>query len=233
MPRNPVRDSQPSSERQRSAQRIRVLLVDDHAIVRAGLRQLLQVEPDLEVIAEAPNGHVAARLAIELKPDVVIMDLSMPVLGGAEATKQIVDRDPNVRVLALSAHGDPAYARAVLGSGAAGYVLKRSAFDELVSAIRAVAAGNTYVDPVLAEALMPRSRRSGSGTRPAVSLSERELSVMRLVAQGHTAKEMADQLGVSPRTLETYKARAMAKLDLTSRAELIRYAERSGWLRET
>jgi DNA-binding NarL/FixJ family response regulator len=120
----------------------------------------------------------------------------------------------------------------VLGNGAVGYVLKLSACDELVRAIRVVAAGGTYVDPVLAGAVMPRSRRMGSGTIRVASLSERELDVLRQVAQGHTAKEVAERLGVSPRTLETYKARAMAKLDLTSRADLIRYAVRCGWLQE-
>lgn len=233
MPSNKPRDSQPSGELRAAPEPIRVLLVDDHAILRAGLRQLLQVEPDMKVVAEASNGEVAIRLAVELKPDVIIMDLSMPILGGAEATKQIVDSDPHARVLALSAHSDATYVRAVLSNGAAGYVLKRSAFDELVRAIRTVAAGDTYVDPVLAQELLPRSRRTGPGTIPMVSLSERELEVVRLVARGHTAKEMASQLGVSPRTLETYKARAMAKLDLTSRADLIRYAARCGWLRET
>lgn len=233
MPSYEIRDSQPPSfERRTAAGPISVLLADDHTILRDGLRQLLQVEPDINVVAEASNGELAIRLAAELKPDVVVMDLSMPILGGAEATKQIVEQNPRARVLALSAHSDAAYARAVLSSGAAGYVLKRSAFDELVRAIRAVAGGDTYVDPVLAQALLPRARSSGSGTIPRVSLSERELEVVRLVARGHTAKEMATQLGVSPRTLETYKARAMAKLDLTSRADLIRYAARCGWLRE-
>lgn len=233
MPSNKLIALQHGAGRPAADQPISVLLVDDHAILREGLRQLLQVEPDMKVVAEASNGELAVRLAIELKPDVIIMDLSMPVLGGAEATKQIVDRDPRARVLALSAHSDASYARAVLSSGAAGYVLKRSAFDELVRAIRTVATGDTYVDPVLAQELLPRSRRTGPGTVPMVSLSERELEVVRLVARGHTAKEMASQLGVSPRTLETYKARAMAKLDLTSRADLIRYAARCGWLRET
>lgn len=231
MPSYKLSDSQPSSDR-RLTRRIRVLLVDDHAVLRAGLRHLLQAEPDMEVVAEAANGDQAVRLALELAPDVVTMDLSMPVLGGAEATKQIVERNPHARVLALSVYNDATYARAVLSNGAAGYVLKRSACDELVRAVRAVAAGEVYVDPVLAEALSPRSRRPGSGTISIVSLSERELAVMRLIAQGHTAKEMADQLGVSPRTLETYKARAMAKLELKSRADLIRYAARCGWLRE-
>jgi DNA-binding NarL/FixJ family response regulator len=221
-----------SSERRSPAEHIRLLLVDDHAIMRAGLRQLLQMDPDMEVVAEAANGEIAARLARELKPDVIIMDLSMPVRGGSEATKQIVECDRNARVLVLSAHSEATYARAVLSNGAAGYVLKLSACDELLRAIRAVAAGETHIDPVLAEELASRPGRKASGTRPSVSLSERELEVVRLVARGHTAKEVADESGVSPRTLETYKARAMAKLDLTNRADLIRYAARSGWLRE-
>jgi DNA-binding NarL/FixJ family response regulator len=232
MPSFQVKDSNPGSERRSSLRAIRLLLVDDHAMVRTGLRELLNLEPDLEVIGEAPNGEVGVRLAGELKPDVVIMDLSMPVLGGTEATKQILARDPAARVLALSAHEDAGYARAVLSCGAAGYVLKRSASDELVRALRSVAAGETYLDPVLADELMPRSHRSGSGAFAIAALSERERGVMRLVAQGYTAKEMADKLGISPRTLETYKARAMAKLNLSSRADLIRYAARSGWLRE-
>lgn len=201
-------------------------------MVRAGLRELLKLEGDFEVVAEAPNGEVGARLTSELEPDVVVMDLSMPVLGGTEATSRIIEANPEVRVLVLSAHEDAAYARAVLSIGAAGYVLKRSACDELVRAIRAVATGSTYVDSVLKDALAPRARRTGSGAFPIVSLSERELEVVQLVAKGHTAKEMAEQLGLSPRTLETYKARAMAKLDLNSRADLIRYAARCGWLRE-
>jgi DNA-binding NarL/FixJ family response regulator len=210
-----------------------LLLVDDHAVLRSGLRQLLTLEADMEVVAEAANGALAVRLALELEPDVIVMDLSMPVLDGAEATKQILERQPDIRILALSAHNDAAYARTVLSNGAAGYVLKRSAFDEVARAIRAVAVGEAYVDPVLADALSARSRRTASGTLPIASLSERELEVARLVARGHTAKAIADQLGVSPRTLETYKARAMAKLDLASRADLIRYAARCGWLRES
>lgn len=227
-----MKDSHPSPDYQPRAQPVRVLLVDDHAMVRAGLRQLLDAAPDLQVIGEASDGDAGVRLALELKPDVIVMDLAMPGLSGAEATKVILDGNPKVRVLALSAHAEAAYARTVLGNGAAGYVLKRSAFDELVHAIRTVAAGKTYVDSALAEALLPKSHHpSSSGVIRTVTLSEREREVLRLLAQGHSVKETADQLGLSPRTLETYKARAMAKLDLTTRAEVIRYASQCGWLR--
>jgi two-component system, NarL family, response regulator NreC len=219
-----------SGERRLTEPAIRTLLIDDHAMVRAGLRAVLELESDIVVVAEAADGEVGVRLAVELKPDVVVMDLAMPVLSGVDATKRLLAECPGVRVLILSAHDEPAQARSVLGAGASGYVLKSSACGELVRAIRNVAAGSSYVDPILASSLTG-PRRGGTGTYPIVSLSERELEVVRLVAQGHTAKEMADQLGLSPRTLETYKARAMAKLELTSRADLVRYALRCGWLR--
>jgi len=161
------------------------------------------------------------------------MDVSLPQLGGTEATKRILAADPSLRVLALSAHEEAAFARVLLDAGAAGYALKRSACDELVRAIHIVAAGGTYVDPSLAGALVGigQRRHSAGGGMPAVSLSEREAEVIRLIAEGHTSKEMAQTLGLSPRTLETYKARAMSKLNLRTRAELIRYALRSGFAR--
>jgi DNA-binding NarL/FixJ family response regulator len=164
------------------------------------------------------------------------MDVSLPQLNGAEATKKILAAQPTLKVLALSAHEDAAFARLMLEAGARGYVLKRSASDELVRGIRVVAAGNTYIDPVLSNELFDGARvsrrRSPRGV-PITSLSDREAEVVRLTAQGHTCKEMAQSLGLSPRTLETYKARAMGKLRLTSRADLVRYAMRCGWLRES
>lgn len=214
-------------------QAVQLLLVDDHPVMRAGVRTLLAAEPDLCVVAEAASGTKAVELARELRPDLVLMDISLPELGGAEATKQIVNELPDVRVLVLSAHEDAAFARLLMSAGAGGYALKRSACDELVRAVRLVAAGETYVDPSLAPALESSSaRRQGPTGLPAVSLSEREAEVIRLIARGHTSKEMAESLGISPRTLETYKARAMSKLNLRTRAELIRYAMRSGWLRD-
>jgi DNA-binding NarL/FixJ family response regulator len=217
-----------------AAKKLKVLLVDDHPLLRAGVRSLLTSEGDLDVVAEADNGYAAVKLALSLAPDVVLMDVSLPHLGGAEATKQIVEDSPGSRVLAFSAHEEAAFARLLLSAGAAGYALKRSACDELVRAVRIVGEGGTYVDPSLAGTLMG----GGSGRRqsptgvPVVSLSEREAEVIRLIARGHTSKEMAQTLGLSPRTLETYKARAMSKLNLRTRADLIRYALRCGWLKD-
>jgi two-component system, NarL family, response regulator NreC len=212
--------------------KIRVILVEDHPVLRAGVGTLLRGEDDLEMIGEADNGVLGVQLAQQLQPDVVIMDVSLPELGGIEATKQIKRARPQQRILALSAHEDAEFARTLLDAGADGYALKRSACDELVRAVRIVASGGTYVDPSLSDALVRGQARARSGTMPTVSLSEREAEVIRLTAQGYTSKEIAQTLNLSPRTLETYKARAMAKLNLTSRAELIRYAVRCGWLRD-
>jgi DNA-binding NarL/FixJ family response regulator len=214
--------------------RVRVLLVDDHPVIRAGVRALLESEPDLCVVAEAGDGDAAARLARDVAFDVALFDVSLPGTGGAELTKQVLAAKPDVRVLALSAHEDISFVRMLLDAGALGYVLKRSACDELVLAIRIVARGGTYLDPSLAGQLVGSNARrtSPAGGLPAVSLSEREAEVIRLIAHGHTAKEMAASLGLSPRTLETYKARAMSKLNLRSRADLIRYAMRAGWLKD-
>jgi DNA-binding NarL/FixJ family response regulator len=202
--------------------------------MRAGLRLLLGLEKELLVVGEASNGVQAIRLAREMRPAVVIMDVSLPELGGAEATKQITSEFPETRVLILSAHEEASFARLLLGAGASGYALKRSAAEELVGAVRLVAGGGVYVDPALAAELENRGsrRRSSPDGMPVVSLSERESEVIRLIARGHTSKEMADTLGISARTLETYKARAMSKLSLRTRADLIRFAERSGWLRD-
>jgi DNA-binding NarL/FixJ family response regulator len=212
-------------------QKIRVILVEDHPVLRAGVGTLLRGEDDLEMVGEAENGLLGVRLAQQLEPDVVIMDVSLPELGGVEATKQIKRARPQQRILALSAHEDVAFVRTLLDAGADGYALKRSACDELVRAVRIVAGGGSYVDPALSSVLVSGQRRARSGTM-SVSLSEREAEVIRLTAQGYTSKEIAQTLHLSPRTLETYKARGMGKLNLASRAELIRYAVRCGWLRD-
>ena len=221
-----------STVQHRATRAIQILLVDDHPVLRAGIKALLSNEADLEVVGEAGDGRTAVEMAGKLAPDVVLMDVSLPELGGAEATKQILALGPQLKILALSAHEEPALARMLLDAGAVGYALKRSACEELVRAVRSVAAGGTYLDPALAVHLGPRRGRAQSDTFPTASLSEREVEVIRLVANGYTSKEVASNLGLSHRTLETYKARAMAKLNLRTRADLIRYAMRSGWLRE-
>lgn len=223
--RTPARNESPAD--------IQVMLVDDHPLMRAGVKELLNAEPRLRVIAEAADGPSAIRLAQKFSPHVIVMDVSLPGLSGAEVTKLILQEETSTRVLALSAHEEPAFARMLLDAGASGYALKRSAGEELVRAVRTVAEGGTYLDPSLARALVGTQRRHSPRGVPVLALSDREEEVIRLIAQGHTSKEVAQRLGLSPRTLETYKVRAMTKLELHSRADLVRYAASSGWLRDS
>lgn len=209
---------------------LRIVLADDHEVVRTGLRALIDSSPGMRVVGEARDGAEAVARARELSPDVVVIDVSMPVLDGAGATERIARECPEVRVLALTMHEDRAHLTRLLQAGAAGYVLKRAAADELVRAIRTVAGGGTYVDPVLAGSLL-------RGARPARStpetLSEREEEVLRRIAWGESNKEIARQLGISVKTVETYKARVSEKLGLRSRTDMVRYALQQGWLSET
>ena len=214
--------------------RIRVLLADDHVVLRAGLRMLINAQPDMEVVAEASNGEDAVRLAGEIRPDIVLMDITMPGAGGIEATARIRRECPVVRVLALTMHDDPAYLRSILAAGAAGYVVKRAADAELLSAIRATYRGETYLAPSLAgdmvQEVLGRKARKGNAQVPGDTLSEREREVLRLVAQDHTNQEIADRLFISAKTVATYRARLMEKLDLKTRADLVRYALSIGLL---
>ncbi|HKO51575.1 MAG TPA: response regulator transcription factor [Polyangiaceae bacterium] len=208
-----------------------LLLVDDHPVLRAGLKAMLSAESDMTVIAEADSGSSAVDLALQLKPDLILMDVTLPGLNGAEATRKIKHSRPDSLVLAISVHEEVSFARMLLDAGANGYALKRSACDELVRAVRIVAAGDTYLDPSIAGHLLRAPNRGRLPVRAATaSLSEREAEVVRLLAEGLTMKEMAQQLSLSPRTLETYRARALEKLDLKTRAELVRYAIQCGWL---
>lgn len=230
-----VSSSDDVSSRPTIVRALSILLVDDHPVMRAGVKSLFGADKDFDVVGEADDGFAAVMLFDKLKPDVVVMDVSLPKLGGAEATKRIVQAHPGARVLGLSAHEDVSFARLLLGAGASGYALKRSAGEELVRAARVVADGGIYVDPTLAGQLITSPQRRG-GTPPTLSiasLSGREAEVLRLIAHGHTSREMAETLGLSTRTLETYRSRAMSKLNLGTRAELIRYALRCGWLRST
>lgn len=203
---------------------VRVLLADDHEVVRTGLRSLIDVTPGMEVVGEARDGADACRRAAELRPDVVVMDVSMPVLDGVEATERLTADFPAVRVVALTMHEDRGHLARLLQTGAAGYVLKRAAANELVRAIEVVAAGGTYVDPVLAGSVL----RGASG---ASALSDREAEVLRRIAWGETNKEIATRLEISVKTVETYKART-GKLGLRSRTEIVRFALQQGWLSE-
>jgi DNA-binding NarL/FixJ family response regulator len=209
--------------------RIRVLLADDHAVVRAGLRTLFDARTDIEVVAEAADGEEAARLAAELNPDVAVLDFAMPGLNAAAATARLRAEAPAVKVLVLSAYEDPAFLRQVLAAGARGYVLKRAAADELLQAVRVVAGGGVYLEPGLA-AQLAEAPAEGGGAAGGESLSDRERDVLRLLAVGYTNKEIAARLRISVKTVETYKTRAMEKLGLHSRVDIVRFASRQGWL---
>lgn len=211
----------------------RILLADDHPIVLGGLRNLIAMEGDFELVGECTSGPAALKLIRETKPDLAIVDISMPGLNGIVLSRQLRAEIPSVRVLVLTLHEDRAYLRQALDAGARGYILKMSASEILVPAIRAVLAGGLYVDPALANQMFEYSRvRSGSPQAPArgPTLTERESEVLKFAAQGYTNKEIAGRLGVSVKTIETYKLRGMEKLGLKTRAEIVRYASAAGWL---
>jgi two-component system, NarL family, response regulator NreC len=210
---------------------IRVLVVDDHAVVRAGLRRILDAEPDIETVGEAPNGERAVFEAMDHKPDVVLMDVVMPGKSGIEATRAVLQAVPATTVLILSMQDDPRYVREAFDAGASGYVMKEAADDEVVDAVRAVAGGQRYLHPALGARLLAAEseERRRAADDP---LSDREREVLRLLALGHTNQEIATMLYVSVRTAETHRAHIMQKLGLTSRAELVRYALGEGMLDE-
>lgn len=214
---------------------LRIFLADDHTVMREGLKSLVNAQADMEVIGEADNGRTALQKARELQPDVVIMDVSMPELSGIKVTEQLKRSCQKVKVLVLTAHDESGYLRQLLQVGASGYVLKKAAAEELINAIRAVASGGVYLDPTLAGKVVTGyvgSRRL-KGTAQGNHLSEREAEVLRLVAWGYTNKEIGSYLTISVKTVETHKANILEKLDLRSRVEMVRYALRQGWLRET
>jgi DNA-binding NarL/FixJ family response regulator len=221
-----------SADREGPQKILRVLLADDHAVVREGLKALVNAQPDMEVISEAANGEAAWIAAKELRPDVVVMDLSMPVLGGAEATERMRRDCPGVKVLALTVHEERVYLTQLLRAGASGYVLKRAAAAELVQAVRIVAAGGTYLDPSVADVVVEGYLGASEvADRPSHHvLSEREREVLVRIARGFSNKEIASALRISVKTVETYKARVAEKLGLRSRVEIVRYAARQGWL---
>jgi len=212
-------------------EKLRILLAEDHRILREGLKRLIDEQPNMEVVGEADNGITAWQKTKELEPDIVLMDISMPRLNGAEATIKIKELCPNVKIVALTGHRASAYLNEVLKAGASGYVLKQAAIDELIEAIQIVAKGGNYIDRASRDSLInsPLNNRVYKGEPQGKPLSQREIQILSLVAHGYTNKEIANELAISVKTVETHKANSMQKLDLESRAEIVDYARFRGW----
>lgn len=214
--------------------KLRIFLADDHVIVREGLKSLINAQADMQVVGEADNGSDAWRAAVALKPDVVVMDFSLPELSGAQATERLRKECPEIKVLALTIYEEKGYLHQMMEAGAAGYVLKRAVAEELVKALRTVAAGGSYLDPSLTGKIISSYFNQDSTAEKAAGghLSKRETEVLRLIAWGYSNKEIGAKLGISVKTVDTYKIRLMEKLELRSRTDIVRYALRQGLLQE-
>jgi two-component system, NarL family, response regulator NreC len=214
---------------------LRILLADDHVVVRHGLKLVIEDQPDLTVVAEAGDGESAVQQALKLKPDVIVMDISMPGMNGLAATRKLRLLQPKAAIVTLTRHTDDAYLQELLRAGVSGYVLKQSAPIELVQAIRAAAAGRQYIDSALTArvtaAFLGRPPRLKG--QPNAGISERESEVLRLIASGHSNKEIAARLSLSVKTVEAHKANAMRKLDLNGRIDIVNYAILQGWLHQS
>lgn len=215
-------------------EKLRILLAEDHETVRAGVRMLIEAQPDMTVVGEAGNGDIAIKMAGELIPDIIVMDISMPGLNGLKATKKVKQINPQIKILTLTRHTDDGYLQQLLAAGANGYVLKQSAPAELINAIRAVGAGKNYLDPTMTERVMGGYVRQATALSNAskVQISARESEVVRLIAWGHSNKEIAAQLEISVKTVEAHKSNAMRKLGIASRIDIVRYAILQGWLED-
>jgi two-component system response regulator NreC len=214
--------------------RLRILLADDHTLVRQGLRKVLEERPEWEVVAEAGDGREAVRQAEEVRPDVAIVDVAMPLLNGIEAVRQIARKAPGTRVLVLSMHADEAYVTQMLRAGAAGYLLKDSADVDLLQAVDAISAGKSFFSPAIARVIADdyvRQLADRGITDRFELLSEREREIFQLIAEGRTNKEIANMLFLSPSTVDTHRSRIMEKLDVHSAAEIVLYAVRKGVIR--
>ena len=214
---------------------LRILLADDHVTVRHGLKLLIDGQPDMNVVAEASDGDAAVQRARELKPDVIVMDISMPGTNGLVATRKLRQLLPDAVVVTLTRHSDDAYLQELLRAGVSGYVLKQSAPTELLQAIRAAAAGGQYLDSTLTSRVTSKLlAKDGKGPNKAgATVSDREAEVLRLIASGYSNKEIAARLDLSVKTVEAHKANAMRKLDLNGRIDIVKYAVLQGWLQNT
>ncbi len=209
---------------------IRILLADDHIMVREGTRRILEKEPDLKVVAEAGDGVEAVEMAQQVKPDVAVIDISMPVKNGIEATKEIKQKLPNTAVLVLTAYDDDEYVFAILEAGAAGYLLKNARSSEVIDAVRRVHEGESVLQPAIAKKVLRHISHEHAPANPVEPLTERELTVLRLAGRGLSNREIADALVVSPRTVQTHMANIFSKMGVGSRTEAVMLGLRRGWL---
>jgi two-component system response regulator NreC len=209
---------------------LRVLLADDHVTVRHGLKLLIDAQPDMKVVSEVSDGEAAVQQTVALKPDVVVMDISMPGMNGLVATRKIKHLQPNSAIVTLTRHGDDAYLQELLRAGVSGYVLKQSAPGELLQAIRAAAAGGQYLDSSLTARVTARLLSRKVDRTIGATPTERESEVLRLIASGYSNKEIAGRLSLSVKTVESHKANGMRKLGLTGRIDIVKYAVLQGWL---
>jgi DNA-binding NarL/FixJ family response regulator len=209
----------------------RIVLADDHPIVLNGLRNLIESESDFEVVGEATSGPDALKLIRDVRPEIAILDISMPGMSGIVLARRLAEEAPDIKILVLTLHEDRAYLRQALEAGVSGYVVKRSAAANLVSAVRSVIAGGIYIDPAIVNRVLTRSPSNNHAAMPDVrDLTEREAEVLKLSSLGFTNKEIANQIGVGVKSVETFKSRGLTKLEIQSRADLLRYASQVGWL---
>ena len=214
--------------------KLKVLLAEDHKTVRTGIKLLVDAQKDMEVVGEADDGEAAVAEAIRLRPDIVIMDISMPHLNGLQASKRLLTKFPDLKILALTRHSDDGYIQQLIEAGVHGYVLKQSAPNELINAVRTVAAGNAYADPSLTKKVMGgyAGRAISLRGENRQQLTDRESEVLRLIALGYSNKEIGQNMNLSVKTIEAHKANAMRKLGISSRIDIVRYAIFKGWLRD-
>ena len=216
--------------------KLRILIVEDHAMMRAGIKLLVEAQPDMEVVGEADDGRAGIELAQQLQPDIVLMDISMPELNGSKAAAKLKTIAPDIKIITLTRHSEDAYLHELLQAGVSGYVLKQSASDELIIAIRTVASGSSYIDPSMtgkvfaAYSEKPKKLR---GETSSEQITGRESEVLRHIALGYGNKEIAEKMNVSVKTVEAHKSNALKKLNMQSRKDIIRYAILQGWMQDS